>query len=146
MPDTHYRARPLEIEAIQWTGHDACAAVHAFAGLPIPERCDHDSIVVPVHADAIGTETAWIGHWIIRYPGGWCGTLRDHEFREDYEAVNPDGPELAWGEIVVQHPQHGQVRIPLSGENGSDAGVLVLDRQQSAVLGKMLRDLDGSDD
>lgn len=86
-----YRKKPLEVEAIQWTGDNA-NSIHAWAGwkfdvLAPEDRGDNPDYTAEVFVDAnsvwIGIET---GEWILRDSKGFYPCKSD-VFAETYDAI-----------------------------------------------------------
>ncbi|QAX92888.1 hypothetical protein KNU39_gp78 [Gordonia phage Mutzi] len=97
-----YRKKPVEAEAIQWTG-DNPYAVRAFTGMhkPDPHRSG-DHFVFTVESGVgklyVAANGAWldieVGEWIIRDAKGFYPCKPDI-FAGSYEPVEDDDPLLA---------------------------------------------------
>ncbi|MEI5100342.1 hypothetical protein RB200_19665 [Streptomyces sp. PmtG] len=95
-----YRALPLEVEAVQWTGSNAAAmtafAAHRFAETAPEDRAaDPDSTAALLESDHNSWFDLHVGDWVVRREGGWFGVLDDDDFTDRYEAVESRGGERA---------------------------------------------------
>lgn len=79
-----YRKRPIEVDAIRWTGAN-CVEVFAFLGVEHEPHDDEiDEVVIPTLE---GDMTATIGDWIIRGVAGEHYPCKDPIFVATYEPV-----------------------------------------------------------
>jgi hypothetical protein len=83
-----YRKRPVEVEAVQWTGDNNGEVAAMFAsdlkGISPIGRTGEKLVIRTLE----GTMTASKGDWIIRDVAGEAYPCRDHIFRKAYEAVD----------------------------------------------------------
>jgi hypothetical protein len=77
-----YRKRPVEVEAIHWTGPENTAEVFAFLGLPLT-----DSPTTFCAVDMGGVSYEW-GDWIVKHSDGQTAPVKAEHFTKIYEAVN----------------------------------------------------------
>lgn len=95
---TVWRKRPIEVQAVQWTGLnvDELAAFATDGFRPIdPEDRGDDPVKTAQVFDWL--QVAWValadGDWVVRGVRGEFCPCADDELRETYDQVNPD--ELA---------------------------------------------------
>lgn len=82
MTASRFRTRPVEVEAIRWTG-DNCAEVHAFLGERHWDWCTHSCFTLYPHGVEVYTG---VGDWIVNGPDGF-EVWPDHALPTRYEPV-----------------------------------------------------------
>lgn len=90
---TRYRKKPVEIDAVQWTGDNTGEIAAMFAdglkGVSPIGRTGEKLVIRTLE----GTMTASRGDWVIRGVRGEPYPCRDDIFRETYEPAAPAAEE-----------------------------------------------------
>ncbi|MEV0090410.1 hypothetical protein [Streptomyces sp. NPDC050738] len=110
-----FRARVVEVEAIQWSGTNT-TELAAFAGDRFTATNAADRSSAP-NSNATFQETDYkapfdlvVGDWVVRGEGGWFGVLDDEEFTNRYE------PLAAAGAVPPAHTGADVIDLGWNGE------------------------------
>lgn len=86
MPEPRrYRTKPIEVEAIHWTGKDNCKDVFAFLGL---EHVGNEHHTIDVNCGG-KWQQASPGDWII-HDDGFYEVFSNTAFRAEFEAAGDE--------------------------------------------------------